>query len=129
MRVLSFFLLAAPAVAFLAPMAPKSSMALSASQRNNEVRRDEMREMSDDSSRSRLSYPDNPLSLQVVSRSDVMAAGLAALVGLGVALPALAAEEGGVPTMAPVDLGVAPTSYELSKEYYKDAAQVVNHMK
>ncbi len=40
MRVLNFFLLAAPAVAFLAPTAPKSSnMALQASQRNNEVRR------------------------------------------------------------------------------------------
>lgn len=58
-----------------------------------------------------------------------MAAGLAALAGLGVALPALAAEEGGVPAMSPVDLGVPPTTYELSKEYYKDAAQVVNHMK
>lgn len=58
-----------------------------------------------------------------------MAAGLAALAGLGVALPALAAEEGGVPAMAPVDLGVAPKGYELSKEYYKDAAQVVSHMK
>jgi len=40
MRVLSFFLLAAPAVAFLAPVPSKpSSMALQA-QRNNEVRRE-----------------------------------------------------------------------------------------
>ena len=66
---------------------------------------------------------------QAFSRSDVMATGLAALAGLGVALPALAAEEGSVPAMAPVDLGVAPKSFELSKEYYKDATQVVNHMK
>ncbi len=62
------------------------------------------------------------------SRSDVLVTGLAALAGVGaMALPALAEE---VPsTAAPVDLGAAPTNFELSKDYYKDAAQVVNHMK
>lgn len=46
MRVLSFFLLAAPAVAFLAPVPSKpSSMALQASQRNNEVRRGRRRDV------------------------------------------------------------------------------------
>ena len=69
------------------------------------------------------------VDVQAFSRSDVMAAGLTALAGLGVALPALAAEEGRVPAMSPVDLSVAPKSFELSKEYYKDATQVVNHMK
>ena len=52
--------------------------------------------------------------------------GLAALTGVGaLALPALA-EEAAAPA---VTLGAAPTTFELSHEYYKDAAQVVNHMK
>ena len=66
---------------------------------------------------------------QVFSRSDVLAAGMAVLTGVGataVALPALAAEEAAAPA---VTLGAAPTSFELSKEYYKDAAQMLNHMK
>ena len=49
-------------------------------------------------------------------------AGFTALGGLA---PAFAEGE----AAAGVDLGAAPASYALSKEYYKDAAQMLNHMK
>lgn len=66
-----------------------------------------------------------------MSRADVLlgglAAGAAALTG-GLALPSLANAEGEA-AAAPVDLGAAPTNFALSKEYYKDAAQMLNHMK
>ncbi len=66
-----------------------------------------------------------------MSRADVLLGGLAvgaaAFTAGGLALPslALAADE----AAAPVDLGVAPTNFGLSKEYYKDAAQMLTHMK
>lgn len=65
--------------------------------------------------------------IQSYSRADALqtlggiAAGVAAFGGL---LPALA--EGEAPT---VDLSAAPASFDLTKEYYKDAAQMLNHMK
>lgn len=68
-------------------------------------------------------------SKQQVSRADVLVggflAGAAALTG-GLALPSLAsAEEAATAT----DVGPAPTNFGLSKEYYKDAAQMLQHMK
>lgn len=68
-----------------------------------------------------------------VSRADILLGGLAtgaaALAG-GLALPSLAfAAEEGAAAAAPADLGPAPTNFGLSKEYYKDASQMLQHMK
>ena len=65
-----------------------------------------------------------------MSRADVLGgpiAGAAALGVGGLALPAFAAEEAA--TAAPTDLGPAPSNFALSKEYYKDAAQMLQHMR
>lgn len=73
--------------------------------------------------------PPNPTPQ--VSRAEILlgglAAGAAALTG-GLALPSLASAEEAA-TAAPADLGPAPTNFALSKEYYKDAAQMLQHMK
>lgn len=64
-----------------------------------------------------------------MSRADVLVggfvAGAAALAG-GLALPSLASAE---EAATAVDLGAAPTNFGLSKEYYKDASQMLQHMK
>lgn len=53
-------------------------------------------------------------------------AGFTALSGLA---PAFAEGEAPAASASSVDLGAAPASFGLSKEYYKDAAQMLNHMK